>query len=496
VAAAQLKRPVVIFRCDASPQLGAGHVTRCVALAETFAGFGWRCVFCVGADTTAVFPRLASNEYEVNLTDGDDAAAVAGAVRGAASEATIVVVDHYGLDRRFEEQCRSFAGRIVAFEDQDRRVHDCDVLIDAAAVLAAAHASQAPSAARVLNGPAFAVVRSGFLKMRAASLQLRAGGSVENIVVSVGATDPNNITATILDAVRTTGWQTRVTVPIAGKAPHVRTLAARRDVDLVPDPADMAALLATADIAVGAAGVSAYERAVLGIPSVVLHVAENQRGISSLLTNAGAALDAGSPDDGLRDRVASLLAGLLGDRALRMQMSGSASELIDGRGALRVFVATSGRISTAQGADVTLRLVEMDDGDWLLALQREPETRRHARNPAVPDVAEHRDWMKGMLASRDSLLAIVEAGGERAGMVRLDRRDDLQGVRRYEVSIAVAPSMHRRGVGLAALSLLRRLQPCAVFDATVKPENLASVALFESARFSKVGDTLYRSAQR
>jgi RimJ/RimL family protein N-acetyltransferase len=89
-------------------------------------------------------------------------------------------------------------------------------------------------------------------------------------------------------------------------------------------------------------------------------------------------------------------------------------------------------------------------------------------------------------------LLILEGTGTRLGFVRFDRRDAV-GTANFEVSVAVDPAHHGRGLGAAALALARRFAPGAALDATVLPANLASQALFASAGYEQIGPYLFRS---
>ena len=141
-----------------------------------------------------------------------------------------------------------------------------------------------------------------------------------------------------------------------------------------------------------------------------------------------------------------------------------------------------------------LRLADASDEQWLLDLQREPATRQHARNPAVPSVQEHAIWMRRVLADPNVELMLVEADAASAGMVRLDRLPGGgQGVARYEVSIAIQAAHQNKGVASAALRLVRSLKPAAVLEAEILPANAASIELFRGAGFTHIAGNRYRN---
>jgi RimJ/RimL family protein N-acetyltransferase len=344
----------------------------------------------------------------------------------------------------------------------------------------------------VLTGPAYALLRRNFFNRRQSALARRDHGAVRNILVSFGATDPFNATSVALDALD--GVAADVTVALSSRALHLGTVQARlsKRTRLMID-ADLAELIAEADIGIGAAGSSAFERALLGLPSILVTLADNQRGIAALMACAGAATDAGMLDRDLPARLRGLIETLIRDAAARAGMTQAARLLVDGRGASRLAIAVAGAISVPDGPCARLRLADASDEAWLLELQRQPETRRYFRNPTVPTADEHRRWLQQMLDDPRRLLLIVEVDAIPAGMVRLDRDDDLGDMVRYTISIAISPAFHNRGFASAALSLIRRLMPVAALDADVAPENIASIRLFSSKGFQRVGNDLYRS---
>lgn len=491
-------RPRALFRCDASPAIGAGHVTRCLALAEALAETGWCAEFSVARGTISMVPALAVGDFAVHelSSDKDEPAALRDYCPDGVD---LFVVDHYQRDIQFEEACRGWAHQILVMDDATGRRHDCDILVDAAVSDRSAYEGGVPAQARLLLGPAYALVRRSFIEHRPRTLARRDGRAVNNILVSFGATDPSNVTSIALDALAGFAEHQSITIALSSRAPHLEGIRGKLcgRMRLVLD-ADMAALMTEADIGIGAAGASAFERAVLGLPSIIVTLSDNQRGIATMLTEAGAAIDAGRINKTLASRLGQITRTLIGDSGARVRMTEAATALVDGRGAQRLLIEIAGDARARDGANVRLSLAEKGDEDWLLQLQRAPQTRRYAKNPAVPTADEHAGWMARMLANPEVYLLIIEVDGEDTGCIRLDRVKNGLANAVFEISIAVCPNVHGRGIGSVALSLARRLQQNAVFEAEILPGNIASQRLFAAAGFRQVDATRYRqqSAQR
>lgn len=484
--------PSALFRCDASPTIGAGHVTRCLALAEALAEAGWQVTFAVGRGTAAMASATTAAGfalYELDAAPADEPAAL----RTTFPEGVdLLVVDHYQRDVLFETACRGWAKRILAFDDATDRDHDCDFLLDAAATDSSIYDGRMPATARLLLGSSYALVRRSFIARRPAALARRDGRTAKTILVSLGATDQNNVTAMVLDALADIAKKYSILVALSSRAPHVETVRARlpRNARLLLDVGDMAELIADADIGIGGAGTNGYERAVLGLPSLLLRLADNQRGIAALMVRAGAALDSGALDGGLAPRLRELVGSLMTEPAARIRQSQAAAVLIDGRGAHRIMIALLDAAAAKDATPVGLRLAGPADENWLLNLQREPGTRRHSREPAVPNADEHHRWMARTLADPARLLMIVEADCTPVGTLRLDRLAERGGAPHFEVSLAVRAAFGNRGIGTAALVLARRLLPLAVLEAEIAPANVASRRAFTRAGFHPAGGDL------
>lgn len=471
-----------VFRCDASPLIGAGHVMRCLAAAETLAWLSWRVTFAVSSETPRTVPALPASGFETVLG------------RQELPRSDIAVFDHYGLDSEAERSARGSARRIVVFDDLPTRRHDADVLVDPTpGRTAEQYRSLLPESARILAGSRFAQIRRVWREGRRRALTRRAGNTpVKRILVSMGATDPHNATVKVLAAIRAANTDAHVDVVLGPAAPYANAVADALDVNqrLHIDPPDLVALATEADLAVGAPGSSSFERACVGLPAVLVPLADNQHDIGRSFRETRAA-EVLAPEV-LNDAqtLGQYIAALAQEPQRLTAMTESAAALVDGRGPLRLAAALTGETSVQAQRTARLRLAESADSDWLHRLQCQPETRRFARNPGAPVAAQHAQWMEQTLDDPERILLIVEVNDRPTGMVRLDRIGD-----DFEVSIAIDPAHHGQGVGRASLLLVRRLVPAADLLATVLPENVASLALFAAAGYRLDGGDRYRSCQ-
>ena len=484
-----MSRALAVLRADASRAIGTGHVVRSLALAEFLARAGWRIVFAQSGDSLAASPS-AIERYERITLGAADAEAEAVELGRRLGACELLVVDHYGRDRRFETACRDWARQILVLDDLADRPHGCAVLVDAAREPGGAdYRGLVPADCTLLLGPDFALLRDQFLAARQrARLRRQTARAPERIVISIGGIDAADVTSRALAAALQAAPQAAIDVVLGRAAPHLDRLrslveASRRPVRLLSDVADMAALLAEADIGIGAAGSSAWERCCLGLPSIVLPVVDNQGPTVDLLEKRGAALILPQGARATASEIADALKRLLGDARLRGTLSERSMALCDGRGGWRVLLALLPEERARDGRPVSLRLAERSDCDLMFAWQTMPEVRRYARYPELPSLAEHVAWVEASLTRPDRVLTLILHDGLPVGVLRFDRLDATP---IQEISILLDPRLHGRGIAAAALRLGQNLFRGAVLHAEVDPANTASRRLFQQAGFHAI----------
>ncbi|CAA7623559.1 UDP-2,4-diacetamido-2,4,6-trideoxy-beta-L-altropyranose hydrolase [Magnetospirillum sp. SS-4] len=462
-------RPSVVFRADASATIGTGHVMRCLALAEALRRRGFGCRLACAPETLRVVGALRNGPVDVApLPEGCESEPAA--LMAAAAPPDWLVVDHYGLDESYEQALRGWAGRILVLDDLADRRHDCDLLLDQTPGREAdRYAGLVPAPAMILAGPRHALLRPDFARLRGAR---PAAG--RRLLVSLGGTDPTDATSVVLEAIAQARPDRPVTVVMGAAAPRLEQVRARAaalspPADILVDVADMAALMAECDMAVGAAGTSALERCCLGLPTLLLVTADNQREVAAGLERAGAAL-ACSLD---ATELARGLAALAGNDETRRAMAERAMALCDGLGTERL----------ADCMNLTLRPATADDGEDLLAWRNDPDSRANSLDTAEVSRERHFDWLGHVLADPERTMLIGMLGGTKVGMARFDRCRPGE----WRVSIGMAPTARGRGLGRSllgfAIQALERRHGPGLLIADIRAANRPSRRIFTACGF-------------
>jgi UDP-2,4-diacetamido-2,4,6-trideoxy-beta-L-altropyranose hydrolase len=328
--------PSILIVVDAGPTVGGGHVMRSLTLAGALQAQGATCRFVIPPAAEAIFAAFAPDAERLAAASnapGD----LAATVRPHSFDA--VIFDHYGLS---EGDHRSLAqGKpTLAIDDLADRPLGADLVLDSGpARRAEDYDGLIPEGARLLLGPQYAPVRPEFAALRETALAWR-GEPVGRVLVSLGLTDVDGITGRVVERLRPKVSDVGIDIVLGADAPSLASLTkiARRDtrIALHIDSLRMAQLTAEADFAIGAAGSSTWERCTLGLPTLMLVLAENQRAAAQTLAEREAALmvDVGAADfEAQFDRALMRIAT---DANLRRQLASASAELCDGQGAPRV----------------------------------------------------------------------------------------------------------------------------------------------------------------
>lgn len=323
--------PRILFVVDAGPSVGGGHVMRSLTLAKALEA--------QGASYAFVGPPAAGDLLAAFSPDSARIAAEDLAAAAVRESFDAVVFDHYGLaepDHRAMAQGRP----ALVMDDLADRPLGADILLDAGPERKAEdYQGLVPEACRLLLGPGFAPVRPEFAALRAPALAWR-GEPVQRILVAMGLTDVGGVTSRVVELIRRRSGDAGLDIVLGAAAPSLPGLTkiARRDSRLMlhVDTPHMARLTAEADIGVGAPGSSTWERCILGLPSLLVVLADNQRPSARAMADREAALVVDLADPEFDKSFDRGLWNLLRSADLRRDLARNSAEICDGLGAGRV----------------------------------------------------------------------------------------------------------------------------------------------------------------
>ncbi len=315
--------PEVIIRVDASHRIGTGHVMRCLTLADLLREEGTQVTFIcrehaghlcnlVEKQGYAV-QRLPHAESEPDIGDGEysqwlgvtqevDARQTEALMQREQEKAAWLIVDHYALDNTWERVLRPLVNQIMVIDDLADRSHDCDLLLDQNLCQDFQHRYDGlvSDDCRLLLGPQYALLRPEFGSARE-NLRQR-DGRVRRLLIFFGGADATNETAKAIDAVTRLGRPDISVDVVLGTSNRYRDEIAAQysghdNIRFYQQVDNMAQLMADADLAIGAGGTTTWERCFLGLPGIVIAVADNQRPIIGALAREGAVWNLGWHED-------------------------------------------------------------------------------------------------------------------------------------------------------------------------------------------------------
>lgn len=503
----------VVIRTDASRTIGTGHVMRCLSLAEALERRGASVQFiCRKLDghlgeyikqrgfvvnmlaTAAAGPAAReSSDYSpwLGVRWQDDAEDTQAAIAALDSKPDWLVADHYALDKRWEGRCRESSRRTMAIDDLANREHDCDLLLDQNLYEDATsrYGGKLPKHCQLLLGPQFALLRSDFAKARA-SINERHG-VVRRILVFFGGTDPGNLTATSVAALKKLALpNVAVDVIIGEKYQNrleIEAACCAQNFACHVQTNQMAELMANADLAIGAGGSASWERCCVGLPCLTFAVARNQQ---QLVADAamGGILYAPSVDPSDEDAIARHVTACVQNPMLLQAMSKRAMALVDGRGC--------DRVARALGIfSVSVHQATHNDSERIFSWRNHPHVREVSRDTEPLQRSAHQKWFDEVLEDSNRPLLIAELEDEPVGVVRFDINAEIA-----EVSIYLAPDKSQRGLGTellqAAEHWLATMRPDVIeLRAEVMGQNLSSQRVFLNSGYSGASTTLFKRIQ-
>jgi UDP-2,4-diacetamido-2,4,6-trideoxy-beta-L-altropyranose hydrolase len=481
----------LIVRADASVPMGTGHVMRCLALAQAWQdqaeAQGGRCIFAMVQPVPALERRLRSEGFEVvpvaaSPGSPEDATQVAELAR--AHDARWIAVDGYQFSAEYHRRLKDGGRKLLLIDDSGHAgAYFADLVLDQNVSATDNFYVHREPYTRLLLGPHYSMLRREFKPWREWKRQIAPVG--RKILITMGGSDPHNLTTRVIDALKFLKIEeVEARVAIGGCNPNIESVecnavSGKLKVGVERDVANMAELIAWADVAISGAGSTCWEVCLLALPGIVIHLAENQLPIAEGLEKEGISIHLGGSEDVTPESIARKLEWLLLSPQARQEMSERGRRLVDGRGVERV-------ISAMRIYGLHLRRAEEGDCRLLWEWANDPSVRAASFSIAPISWDEHLSWFKNKLQDTQSVIFIADdENGKPVAQIRFDRAHD----REAEVDVTIAND--RRGAGIASNLIDMAAQTVFLnqnFDrlcAWIKPGNCPSTKAFERAKFRR-----------
>lgn len=479
----------LLVRVDASIKIGTGHLMRCMALAQAWQNVGGQAVFAIATQATPIEDRLVSEGMDVvhlSVEPGsaEDARKTASLARQLGG--TWVVMDGYHFGAEYQRIIKNCGLRLLFIDDYGHAQHYwADIVLNQNIY---AHEGLYPNRSpdtQLLLGTRYALLRREFYQWKGSTQKISE--VAQKVLVTLGGSDPDNVTLKVIQGLqRVDVLGLEAVVVVGGSNPHYEQLQAVVEMSQLPislerNVTNMPELMAWADVAISAGGSTTWELAFMGLPSLILVLADNQRAIAKKLGEMGVAVNLGWHTNVSGAEIAQPMKQLLVSSGIRAEMSRQGQELIDGEGTARVLMHL-------QDQPLRLRPVRQQDCKLLWEWANDSEVRAASFSSEPIPWEKHLQWFSNKFNDSNCYMFIIlDNQDEAIGQVRFQRQDR----NHAEISISLDKNKRCSGYGsriidIATKEIFTRTSLQVVY-AFIKPTNEISIGAFEKASFKRNG---------
>lgn len=510
-------QPVIcVFRCDSSAQIGSGHFRRCVSLAKTLKDYNARCIFITQDLQGSVYTTFSDEveillmdplselediNYEIELEDDlqiSDADKFIRLIRlTGISHVDWVIVDSYSLGESWQKRVSSAWPNckplICAINDFEDRRFFADIIINQNLFdyksskyrLLAKHQKT-----KMLLGPSYALIDEEFREVRRTQCSNSDVHRIQTVLVSFGGGNHDSLLGTLVPIFRSNEFE-NIDFHIAVSSESALEMpveeSTRTNVVIHKGLNSILPLMEMSDLGIGAIGGSTWERACLGIPSILIPVAENQSKAIKFIQKSGIAhiieanvLNAQKTPFLLKECLSSIV----NSKEQIGSMKKAGLRLCDGWGTSRVSFAMSGN-----SRHLRLREATISDLELYYTWVNDPLVRLTSFSSEPVDYNVHSEWFYSRIKSKECLMYVCMGPKNLpVGQVRFDR------INTGFVRISYSLDVFARGMGLASTMLgLAMSRLYSTWDtqftliAELKSTNIASLKTLKSVGFREVG---------
>lgn len=482
-----------VIRADAGPQIGLGHVMRCLALAQAWRAEGGEVSFLTATDLPVLRPRLEV-EGDLQILQASPPGGFADAQETALVVQEIgarwVVLDGYHFTAGFQRLIKDGGSRLIVIDDYGHAApYRADFILNQNMHAHERLYGDREDYTRLLLGCRYALLRREYWSWQGWRREIFETSS--KILVTLGGADPNRVTLKVLEALKQVkADDLEITVIVGGVNSWCHHLSNRVEkypfsLRILKNVDDMPRLLTWADLAITAGGSTCWEMAFMGLPGLVISCADNQRPVAENLQSGGVALNLGWHEHLAVRQITQAVDRLLAEPETRRQLSRRGQKLVDGEGAARV-------VMQMRNEPFRLRRVRPEDCRAIWSLANDPEVRQASFSQEPIPWENHLLWFNRVSKDPGQLFFLaVDDQDVSVGQVRFELDNH-----RAIIHVSLAPNQRGRGYGRriidAGARQIFRQTETAVIDAFIKMDNVRSIRAFEAAGFKKAGVRIVR----
>ena len=289
----------LFIRVDASPEIGIGHIMRCLTLAQELKNNFDKIIFLTQKNSSDFIETIMKNEFEVIfISANNDSDIIKNIVTTNSVNKNFLLIDHYNVDSNFESSLKNTFEKIFVIDDLANRKHDCDLLIDQNYYrdLNQRYEKLIQNDTIVLLGPKYAIIRPEFRTINKKAI--KKNSQIKKILISFGGSDPTNECKKSLDALCSIENNQFEIVAIVGiynnKFEQLKKLYEKySNIKIYRHVNDLSLLMLNSDLFIGAGGTTTWERFYMGLPSIVTIISDDQKESTEFLSHMGHIINLG-----------------------------------------------------------------------------------------------------------------------------------------------------------------------------------------------------------
>lgn len=492
----------VVIRADAYPELGTGHVMRCLALGQGIKDNSGDVVFATCCESDGLLDRLKKEDFFIQKLQAPGNLEKSLQIMSEENP-DWVVLDGYHFDTEFQKAVKDAGHRLLYIDDYAHlERYYADIILNQNYGSEEFHYNTGEGS-KLLLGTKYVMLRKEFLKYR--EFERKCPEFAENVLITMGGADPDNNTLKILEAVNLIESPLNVKVVVGAANPHYDMLAKEVEgschgVEILRGVEDMAPLMEWADIAISAGGSTVWELAFMGLPSVLCIVAANQEGAVNRLAEDGIFQSIGWIKDRSVKDITEAVAQLGQTRAVRKGMFLMEKEVVDGKGITRICaemhnigapyttVSQIFRKDIDLGSATLVNFVNLAEEDKKLVLnwRNSDEIRSHMFTNHLISMEEHSQFIEKLGDDRNNYYWMVREGSTPIGVVSAQKIDLASGrcfLGIYSIKRGAGARMLRYFFNLWFSSLNIKAVLCEVLE-----DNINALEFYKRNGFIKTGN--------